>query len=345
MITKNKILLIVDWEISNSEFWLKKELENLDYEVELLGLVKYNRHDRIVKWRKIILWYTYILTSIKSLKISKNGDIIISWNFIIGAFVAFWAKMFRIKRKVISLNIIAHEKGFLNEIIRKLVYNYAFRYKNFYASINSEQLISHYSKYFCVDVSKYFVISDPYSPNYEQADYFNGDNYVFSGGEGGRDWETLLKAAELLPDIKFVIVARKKYFNNNLLIPNNIVVYFDTSEEVFYQLLTNSTIVALPLNSLAPAGLIVLIRAALLCKPVVATETPSIKTYVKHLRTGLLNEMNDYEGLAKNINLLMCSESVRREYANNLKNYIVSEYSYRKYVEKIESFLKYKEWV
>lgn len=180
---------------------------------------------------------------------------------------------------------------------------------------------------------------------YENAKFSDGSGYVFSGGEAARDWETLFKAAELLPAIKFIIVARKKYFDNKLIVPHNVDVYFDTTEEKFYEFLKNSTIVVLTLNSMAPAGLIVLIRAALMSKPIIATETPSISTYIKHLKTGLLIKVNDYQDLKNNINLLMSSESVRREYANNLKEYIVSEYSCRKYVEKIELFLKSKEWI
>lgn len=46
-----------------------------------------------------------------------------------------------------------------------------------------------------------------------------GNGNVFCGGEAMRDWKTLFKAALLLPDTKFVAIARKKYFDNKLIIP------------------------------------------------------------------------------------------------------------------------------
>jgi glycosyltransferase involved in cell wall biosynthesis len=134
----------------------------------------------------------------------------------------------------------------------------------------------------------------------------------------------------------------KSIVDNNLSIPNNVVVHCDTSDELFYNLLKESKIVVLPLNSLAPAGLIVLIRAALLSKPIIATKTPSIKNYIRHLENGILIEMKDYLSLAKNINTLIDSELMRRKYSESLKHYLLNEYSQESYAKKIDIFLKEK---
>lgn len=172
-----------------------------------------------------------------------------------------------------------------------------------------------------------FLLHDVYSNSDEQCDYKESGSYVFTGGEASRDWTSFIRCAEEMPNIEFIGVARRKSFNLNNDLPENLKMYFDVPESIFYSLLKESRIVFLPLMSKVPCGLIVLIRAALLSKPVIATRTPSIKNYIIHNKTGLLVDILDIDGMKNTIEKLFYSSDLRKSLAEKLKQHVVNNFS------------------
>ena len=335
---KSKITLVVDWNPSAEGFWLKDELEKLGFEVKLIGLIGFTFKDRTIKWRKILLWIKYLLTGLKTIKLTKKGEIIISWNFIIGSYIAFVAKLLHIDRKILSLNLIAHQKGFFNELLRNIVYKQAFVNDNFYATVNSQKLIDKYNESFKSKSHKYFVLNDPYDPESEIADFQQNKSFVFAGGEAARDWNLLFEVAQRLPEISFKIIVRRKYFNIEKKLPN-VSIEFDTSLQYFYQKMKESSLVVISLNSDAPSGILVLHRAALLSKPIIATETSITKTYITNNENGILIPMHDVNSLKNGIKNLFNNQDLSKEFATNLNNRILNEYSPQHYTHKLVEIL------
>lgn len=326
-----KIVLLVDWKVTaGTRFWLQSELEKLGHATELRGIPNYNIKDETSRLGKLRLWSKYYRLALAGIRRTGKNEIIITDNFVVGAIAAFVCKVTGRKRKIISLNMIAHEKGFLNNVLRKGVYNAAFKYKSFWFSVNDEELIATYAKRFNFPTRQMFVLHDPFYSSDEQLDFEDSGDFIFTGGDAFRDWEGFIQCAEQLPNIRFIGVARRKYFPADRKLPSNLQMHFDIPSDEFYGLLKKSRIVFLPLNSLAPCGLIVMIKAALLSKPVIITETPSTKNYIQNNISGRLIKMKDIKDMQASILSLYNSGDLRRKYSQNLKNYVIDNFSTEK---------------
>jgi glycosyltransferase involved in cell wall biosynthesis len=280
------------------------------------------------------------MLGLKSLKKSNKEDILIALSFTPGMFAAALNKMFNLKRKIILINLIIRSKGKLITTIRGKFYRYLLNSNNIVVTVNTKKLIVSYGEMLKIKTDNFYVLPDYYnSIEYEEKEFEESGGYVFSGGESSRDWHTLFKSAQMLPNIKFIIVARKKYFPSNLKIPLNVDVRFDIARHEFHELLANCTINVLAIKEDVPAGLIVLIRGALLCKPAIATSTSSINNYVIHETTGLSCEIFNAEDLTKQINLLYNDISLQKQYAEALKEHVMKNYSDSAYVRKVAKII------
>jgi len=339
-----RIIILADFRVSaGSDFWIKDELDKLGYTTKILGIQNYNPKDDTTRTGKLKIWYKYFKLAGKGLSVSEKDDVLISDNFVIGAITAFFSRLSGRKRKVIALNMIAHDKGVFNRIFRKVVYNTAFRNRGFWFSVNDRQLIDLYARQFRFPEDRVFVLQDPFFKSDEQAEFAGDGDFVFTGGDAYRDWEAVIHCAKELPQIRFAGVARKKYFPGNTQLPINLKMYFDTTQEEFYGLLKKSRLVFLPLNSKAPCGLIVMMRAALLSKPVVISETPSTRNYIRNRVSGVLLPLHDQPVMKKEISELYESLELQQKYAGELKQFIIENFSTGSTMKKIEEIIKKQE--
>ena len=336
-----RIIILVDFKVGEgSTFWIREELEKLGYTTLLLGIQDYNPKDDTTRIGKIKIWYKYFKLAAKGLRAAEQEDVLISDNFVIGAITAFLSQVRGRKRKVIGLNMIAHDKGIINRIFRKIIYNRAFRNPGFWFSVNDRQLIDLYAREFQFPAERVFVLQDPFFNSDEQAGFSGEGSYVFTGGDAYRDWEGVISCARDLPDIRFTGVARKKYFPAHVELPPNLTMYFDTSQDEFYGLLKNSRLVFLPLNSKAPCGLIVMMRAALLSKPVLISDTPSTQNYIRDHVSGRLLPLHDQDKMKEALLSLYNSTALQQQYAGALKSFILEHFSTTSAMKKIETIIR-----
>lgn len=332
------IVLLVDWRLDKHEFWLKTELEKLGYNIYLIGIPNYNMLNRVVKWRKFILWWHYVVQGWQgALRGKKYNSIIISWNFIPGVFCSIFSKIImRNRHPVISLNMIAHNKGIINNLIRDFIYKFSFTKTDIFITVNSEEYRKFVISKYRINPNNIFVLNDPVDiiPPIIYKDT-EDEGYVFSGGEAARDWDTLMRAAFLCPEIPFVIIARKKYWKFGENIPPNIKVYFDTSAEVFYSMALKSRLVVLPLNSFATAGLIVLKNCVLLNRLVISSETPATKLYYPLTCRDLLVPIGDSKRMAEKIKEYYGSPSKRERKIKLQKDHIINNFSQKVYTNRL----------
>ena len=331
-----KLFFLVDTKAQDIK-WMTQHFENENYTTEAVAMNS-SLKNRTVSWRKSILIYKYINISLKTISKSTPEDVIVSGNFIVGAFIGFFCKVSNINRTILSLNMISHEKGFVNKAVRKIVYNTAFNYSKFFITVNSKELIDNYSASYSIKKNHFFVLEDPIMNYYEVAPYNPGNGTVFCGGEAMRDWSTLFKAAQLLPDVRFVAIARKIYFDATLKVPPNVTLYFDKDYDFFYDRLKESSVVAMPLSTTAPAGLIVMIRSAMLSKPIIVTSTSSTRNYVENEHNGILIDIGDEKKLAEEINLLLSNSEIRERLCLNMTK-TIKEFSLENFSNKLESII------
>lgn len=333
----HKLFLLVDSNIGDNDHWLSKQLNLLNCTTIVMGMNS-SMKNRTVKWRRPIHFFHYSILAVRSIYKTKDEDLIVSWNFIVGALVAFLCRLLRINRTILSLNMISHNKGKTTSFFRKKIYNSAFNYPKFYVTLNSIDLIKTYSNEYNFDKSHFYILPDCFSEGYETTGFTNGDGTVFCGGEAMRDWETLFNVANILPDVNFVAIARKINFDHNLTVPGNVKLLFDTDIDYFYKCLKNSSIVALPLSTNAPAGLIVMIRAALMAKPIIITSTPSTRNYIVNDISGILIEPRDVQSLAYKIKLLLANPAIMKQLGNEI-NKSIKTFSPEKYTERLNNII------
>lgn len=328
-----RIVLLVDWKVNNSNFWLKDYLTKFGYAVKLLGIDNYSFKNRKKRYGKIIILLQHLILALKGIYHSSSKDPIISWNYTIGAFCQLICKFFFIKRDILAMNLIYHPNSKFS-LFKKIICRISLNYKGSMASVNAKELIKDYSKVFNVNFNKIFYLSDCYHPYYERSPFTEGENFVFAGGDSARDWNTFVSASALLSEIKFILIARKKNFKIKNL-PSNMDIIFDVSKKVFNNYLKKSSIVVIPLDSFAPAGLIILLESALLEKPIIATKTFSIKNYIIDNENGFLVDIYDYNDLAKKIRLLYNNINIRKKFGVNLKNSVLNKHTPEIFVSRI----------
>ena len=103
--------------------------------------------------------------------------------------------------------------------------------------------------------------------------------YICALGKDGRDYRTLLKAMEQLPELTLVLVVQPY----NLLgcrIPENVKVYYDIPRTEALNILKHSHFMVLPLESRETScGHITIVSAMFYHKAIVATESTGIADY------------------------------------------------------------------
>lgn len=132
------------------------------------------------------------------------------------------------------------------------------------------------------------MISDEPSP-------FALDSYVTAVGGEGRDYTTLVRAAEILPDIQFVIVARP--YNQLRHLPSNVRFMTNVPLSTTWRIAAESSCLIVPLIDRSTCcGHITLVSAELLGIPVVSTYSEATREYTEDVA---LCEPGDAEALAR----------------------------------------------
>ncbi len=325
--------ILIDWK-KTEDFFIEKSFIEQGIDCQLHDIPNYSMKDRTKTYRVFFLYYKYLQLAYRVIKKSKENDVLICWNFTTSIACGYICKIFRKRRVILGLNIIAHRRNRFIDMVRKIIFFPILNNPNFFLTVNSPLYIDDYSKRFNVKKEKFFILNDPI-PSSEIQPFNYGNSYIFVGGEAQRDWETLFNACYHVPQIKFVCIARKKYFDHSLKIPSNVELYFDTNQKTFNDYMRNACMVIIPLKSKLPCGLIILLEASLMQKPIIATNTPSISNYIKNGERGILVEQGDSKELVEKIKVLYNDIEIQKRLTANLLNYVIANHSRDNYLIKL----------
>jgi len=342
-VRRPRVLLLVDWDVGDDAFWLRDLLTKRGFDVLTLGIPHYSMRNREVKWRKVVLWWQYVALGYRGARIARRGPaVIVSWNFIPGVFAAQFSRISPEPRSpVLSLNAIAHRNDMVRDAVRWLVYRTAFASGLLWVTVNTEELRERFETQFGFLPARVEVLPDCWEARYETGDPSRPDEgYIFVGGEASRDWELVLDIAECCSDLQFEIVARRKHWPMNRPCPRNVHLRFDTSEQEFYRLVAGSRLVLMPLVDRMTAGLIVLIRAALLGRLVLATRTPATETCYPAELAHLFVDIGDAEGFCTLIRALWHDENGRVHAARALQSYVHERRSPDAFADRIADLVR-----
>lgn len=293
--------------------------------------------DSKYKW---IAWLKGVLNAILK---SSSGDTLIFWYDFQG--IIFWevCKLLWTERRIIILNLLLKNKPTFKNKIVSYLYKSALQANNVEATVTSLEYGEALNSQLRIK-SSYMLLHDVYPfDEKEETEYKNYGTKVFCGGNNGRDWELAIKIGQSMPNVQFTLVMPtfiQKYYSK-IKISDNIHILGNVSLVEFNKLLQESSIVMLPLNTDAPAGLIVIFQAASQQKTVITTSTPVTKEYIDN-KTGVLCE-NNIDQFRKEIEYHLQHPDIAKAKGKALYNKLRSECSKELYTSKLYNILLHNE--
>lgn len=279
----------------------------------------------------------WIIGCIKAIRqSSKNDNIICVFDFQ-AVLCSFICSLLFLRRRFICINIMLKDKDTWKNRIVSLLYKKAIKKNNFIATVTSPEYGDWLNKKLGTNVN-FVLLHDVFHERYLHQYKAETKSDVFCGGWNGRDWKFMLDVARAMPDIKFTLVMHTGVKNNlNEVIPDNVNLHTSISSNQFYQLMCESSLVCLPLNTEAPAGLLVFFHAAANKKMVITTDTVTTREYIgKDRGVCIKNNVEDWD---KCIRHYLVDKKTTELYANNMLKFLKEECSEKNYVEGIERMI------
>lgn len=315
---------LFDFRITESwnELWQSK-WGGGGQDLRLIGLDRSKR--RMINWIK---------GSWMALSVSKKNDIIFSW-FDFQAVICFvLSKLTLRKRQIVAINVMCKFNNSIKGKMYKLLYKWALSSNNFYATVTSKEYGNYLNKMLGVN-REYELIHDA---NLDKYPVKNKDqitlipNSVFMGGTSSRDWDFAFDLAAKLPEVTFNYVMTSSMYDKykNRILKNTNVLHSIPLEE-FNSLAFASSIIIMPANTEAPAGLMLMFLAAANNKFYITNYTATSCEYITDERGCILPK--DVDIWAERIRYFLAHPEEATDKANNLRIYIEEECSLDKFVD------------
>ena len=288
------------------------------------------------KWDKLIIGW--IIGCLTILKLSKSNHTLVCW-YDFQAVLCYWlAKLSFRQRKIVCINLLLKDKASAKNKVVAWLYKKALKSKLFVASVTSVEYGIHLKKRLGIN-KELFLLHDVFHEDYKvNASLDVCPNTVFCGGRNGRDWKFMIEVAKVMPHVQFHLVMPKvTYDKYQHELPSNVVARYNISMEDFMKEMCSCEIVALPLDTEAPAGLIVLFQAAANMKYIITTDTMTTREYLSDGRGCLFP--NDVDVWAKGICEKLGSTTSNFMASEKLLNFLKTECSEEKFVEGVESMI------
>jgi len=335
-----KVLVLISYT-NNANHWFPRMLSNKGFNVETTAKKKDIGNNESY-WRTLIF---EAMIGWKSFKSSKNV-IVVGWNWAPAIYYALFDRLlFFFKRKrperILALHTILEFQSKKTIIYWKIIFRIVAGNKRLYIAVNSIEEKKYYSSFYKMHESQIVVIPDCYDLEQRKdkiKEFSKGNGSIFCGGASFRDWNTMFSVATLLPEMKFVCIARKESFSFTNEIPKNVSMFFDTTSDFFSLKIKQSSIVIMPVTQNVACGLLVIIQSALYHKPIIATNTPGIRNYIQNNKDGLLVEMANSKLLAESIIRLYEDIEMQQLLSDNL-NEKIEKFSPERYIDQLLSFI------
>ena len=197
----------------------------------------------------------------------------------LAAWCALFSRIFGLK-----IPILAHTFNFttLPSLAKRIVFTFALsRVDRFVVFSTMEREL--YARAFKLPTDRFDVVYwgvRPPEVEKPSIPFENGD-YISAIGGNARDYRTLLEAARILPDIRFVLVVRPGSLRG-LNPPSNVTVHTSLPLGTTMNVLLHSRFMVLPLSgSEVPCGHVTLVAAMHLGKALVITDSSGVGDYVR----------------------------------------------------------------
>ena len=234
---------------------------------------------------KVVGW---LLGAFSALRLTRRTDTIVCW-FDFQAILVWWlGALLFMPRRIVCLNLLLKDKPtFRNRLVSRL-YARALRSPRLSATVTSLS----YGQWLQLKLHtrcSFTLLRDVYHPYYEEQPLPATADYIFCGGRNGRNWGLMSQVARLLPEVPFCFVlSPDEALRHGLSSLPNVTLLHDLPPARFQQCLASARAVCLPLDTQAPAGLIVLFQAVANLRPVLISRTVTTSEYVSPALGGSL---------------------------------------------------------
>lgn len=159
-------------------------------------------------------------------------------------------------------------------------------------------------------------------------------DYIFSGGNSGRDYATLLNALDGSTH-RAIICTQTGDGLRQTHIPENVQI-MAVGQDRFDELMAESAAVAIPLmkDDIHPAGHTVVVTAMALGKPIILAAPAEYRSYIDNGSTGLLTPAGDSAGLREAIDRVLSDHDFARKLSQNAKRES-TRYTPEKFFERV----------
>lgn len=325
----SNIYLIFDWDVDESHIVYRKLVEK-GYNMKLIGCKQVIPNSKINKLYFIIHYFFYCL---KIIIRTRKNDLLIFRLDSLGV-ISYWlSRLFFCHRRIIIINILLKKKNGIMGKITRAVYKKALTDKNTLYTVTSAHFGEELQKYLGIDKTPSLLRDDYGNLENLNSEFQDCGRTVFCGGNNGRDWELMMNIARHMTDVKFYIImppSEFEKFNNS--VPQNVTLLKNIPTETFFEIQKKCSLTVLPLNTQAPAGLIVIFSAGLMEKAIITSDTVCTREYINNGNEGTLLT-NDLEQYIQCINKQLSDIEQRKTLGKNLKAKIVSTFSPEKYIQ------------
>lgn len=211
--------------------------------------------------------------------INNRVDLIITHDPRVSFWYAFFARYYgvRVKHIAWSFNFPELPRGLKRQLMTE-----AFKsISQFIVYSNMEKTL--YSNYFSIPEERFLInLWGVKTPEFYPETPIEKGEYICAIGGNARDYKTLIKAMEKLPQIPLVLVARPNNLRG-LSIPDNVKVQVNIPKSKAMNILNYSRFMVLPLKgSEVPCGHVTLVAAMHLGKAFIITNSLGVEDYVSN---------------------------------------------------------------
>lgn len=271
------------------------------------------------------------------LNTSHRDDTIVCW-YDFQAILCYWlCKLTFRRRKIVCINLLLKDKDTAKNKMVTWLYKKALNSKNLVASVTSKEYGEHVKKRLG-GKKGFFLLHDVYHSSYRYDKKIEmKTNTVFCGGRNGRDWHFMVEVAKAMPNVEFhLVMPESAYQELKDILPANVIAKYNLSIDEFMKEMCAAEIVALPLDTEAPAGLIVLFQAAANQKYVITTDTMTTREYLSEGRGSLI--ANDVSAWVAELNKKICNNENSIS-SSKMLEFLQTECSEESFVDGIERMI------
>ncbi|URI28719.1 D-inositol-3-phosphate glycosyltransferase (fragment) [Micrococcus luteus] len=161
-----------------------------------------------------------------------------------------------------------------------------------------------------------------------------------AGVDRGRDWQTLVEAARLLPHIRFELYTRPETVAP-LAVPSNMTVHAPVGIDEHRHNLQSSDLVVVPTHDLAyPTGQSVMLEAMASGACVAVTATEAMADYQDDGVSTLALPLHDPEGVASVIEMPIEDAALRRQIAESGRAAIEERFTFTRMWDEIRQVVR-----